>query len=587
MIINPYSFIEAGRVWLANNAIYYDFSRLEAATGVAIGASDTGIDDVGINHVDGTPLNGIVASNIIVNNKPVGCIVDSNDDAIDIGRPAALKTFFRQTQFDVLILLHCVDGRIAASYNLMGVLSTGAGYFNVFVETDGRLDVGYATNVATNVVNWKSTNPVVSDNETTVMSLIFRLNFDADTITVFKDGSSVAGSINSGTISSINSSLWDTSQNFYIGALNNAGTITNTANATRIIRVAFVNGVTPDYVGVYFNTPVYDALWSSQFHVTTANYAATRAAIKTAIFGTYPTNATPASTAAVVSGSIHGVTLASLSGYAAITRIIFNRSGTANRIYRIVNSAPNGRAFWYCLGHSPTNDALAINNFLSHGYDVFFGAMADTGDTEDLSDNTQSGADWTPSSGGNHNEMSALNVAGMSHHLYDKIEAMNYSDATFSYTSHYISGTSGGGWTAAWLGALDERWTKIFPIRGVKPRINKCYPSTYLTASDFEQGGSNGSTTGSGQAVYDFYTTYTYEDVLMLCATNSRLIKVVTHITDTALLGDSTFNVWTTLMQARCEAFGGQYKLFLNTAGGESNHTVYQDELDQIISEVP
>lgn len=590
VLVNNQGSGSPGREWMRSNAIYYDFSRIQALTGTAIQASDTGIDDVGIGAVDGSPLNGILASTLVFNNRPVGCIVDTADDAVSIGQSSALKSFFRRTSFEVHILFHSTDGQDSVSYNLMGVLSTGAGYFNIFIETNGRLNVGYATNVASNIVNWASTaTGVIPNGETPVTYLRFRLDFVADTITVWKDGTSVPGSITSGTIGSINTALWDTAQNVYIGSLNNAGTPGTNNNSNRIIRVALTPADPPVYVMTYFANPVYDTIWQSIYSgITASNAASVRTALRTAIFGTYPANAVPAAIQSVTSGNIHGIPIVNLTGAASITRYIYNRgSGNANRIYEITNVSPNGRSFWYSLGHSPINDTLALNNFLSLGYNVQFCAMAESGDTEDLSDNTQSGADWTPVNGGNHNEMSSLGVPGMSYHFYDKIEHMNYLQANASYSAHYFSGISGGGWLTTFIAALDERWTKCFPIRGVKPRIFKSYPSIYLTLSDYEQGGSNGSIVGSGQAVYDFFTSNPYEYLIALGATNGRLLKIVTHFQDTALLGDNTFNTWKTTMEGKAAELGGIYKIFLNTNPAEAVHLVYQDELNEIISELP
>lgn len=574
-----------GEAWFNNGRYYGNWTKIRTAIGVALNG-DVGQRDQTLNHIDGTAINGVLADNVRVSEVPVPGFVDTGNDAINIGQTTALKTAFRSSHeqhwFGAI-----EDGQIAASYNLYGTLNASTGYVNCYVETNGRLNFGYATAFGSNAVNWQSAaTDVIVNGDTGFLYLLVRWDFEADAVTVWKNGVLVAGSVTAGTLSSVNPTLWDTSQDFYVGALNNAGSIsTNTQNIHQV-RFAVTDTGTPASSLTYFSTIFDNALWLNEFRVTASNASATREAIIDAIFseGTLPTASTPNSTASVVSGSIHGVPISTILNKGTITRWTYIRDGATNKLYYITSTAsPRNEVMIYCNGHSPANDILAVNNYLAEGYDVVYAAMAASGDPEDLGDNTASGT-WTPVAGGNHNEMSPLNVSGLQYFLFDKFAAINYLDANFSHNHIYMSGLSGGGWTTVFVSALDTRIEKSFPIRGYKPRIYKCYSTPAL--SDFEQGGSNGTTTGSGQAIYDFFTTYTYESLIALGTTGGRRVYTVTHTDDTALLGGNSFNTWSSTMQTLAVTLSGTYGLFLNSAGAEANHQIWQSEMNAILAQL-
>lgn len=584
---------DPGLLWAQANAfVFHDYTRGTAVIGTAIQNSALGLNDISPNGITGLPANGALAGNYQLFDKPVYTFRDTGDDAINIGRTTALKAAHRGN-FEYHCLVGIDDGQTAGSYNLFGVLSTGAGYVNAYIEGTGalgRFNIGYATNVGVNSVNWQTSIGVIPNGVTSKLHIRVRFELlgGAKTISVWINGASVSGSVSSGNLSIINPDLWDTAHDIFVGALNNAGIASSNTNNIDWMRFAITPLDPPQTFLDYFpitSVQVSDTLWQSQSHITLANAISTREAIIDLIFaeGTLPENAVPSTVQAVVSGSIHGILISLIIGYASITRLIFNRAGTnvRNRVYRIVNTSPNGSICLYCLGHSPINDILALNNLLANGYDILFCTMATSGDVEDLTDNTAV-TTWTPINGGNHNEMSTLGVAGLSYHLYDKIEAINYIKANFSYAHIYMTGISGGGWMSLWIAALDERIEKSFPIRGWKPRIYKCNPNP--TLSDFEQGGSNGTITGSGQPVYDFYTTYTYEDIAALCTTSGRLLYTITHVNDTALLGGDTFYTWKALREATAASLGGEDRCFVNTNPAEAAHLIYQDELDVIFT---
>lgn len=580
-----------GLQWLQQNAyLYHDYTNSSQAIGTALSNGDVGLEDLSPNNIDATVLNGVVASAYQFYGKPVTTFKDNDNDALNIGQGAALESIFQNGDFEIHLHFAVDDGQTAASYNIMGVLNTTAAYLNMYVETNGRFNFAFGTNFSTTLYNWQTSAGFFANGWIGGQYIRIRVDHTNNTITLYRNGRAVSGSVNSGTIASIDPSLWNTSQDVYIGALNNAGTITTNTNIMDWFRVAITPLDPPEYVQQYIwledFAPHSD--WSEQFHITPSNATTTREAIIDAIFaeGTLPTSAVPTSST-TVTGTIHGISLTTdITGEGTVTRFIWDRDGASNRIYRIEpSSGAINEAILYSLGHSSINDKLAINSFLAAGYDVFLCGMADSGDAEDLSDNTASGT-WTPVGGGNHNEMSSLNVAGLSYFLYDKINMLNWMDANASYAHVYMAGTSGGGWTTLLCAALDERIEKAFPVRGYKPRIYKIGPPAETSASDYEQGGSNGSSTGSGAAVYNFFTTYTYEDLVALASTNGRTLYTITHTEDTALLGGTTFNIWKTTAESLASSLGGFYKLFLNTASGEGTHSVYQDEIDVILAEL-
>jgi hypothetical protein len=599
---------DPGLVWLQENAyLFHDYTRIETGIADVIASDDPGLVDIGPNALNATPLNSIAAANWVYLNKTLGGLRDVNDDCVSI--PAASILPYLKSDFRVSILLQTDDGQTAAAWSLYGATTNNTSgarqKFGAFVNGTGNLVINYGAGGGQ--INWTSTAAVIPNGSTGLIEVTIDFDFTTNVLTVTKydfntlTESNVAGAFATGSdninISAVNPANLNITHDVYVGSINNVGTATTNTQIVRILRFS-ITPLSPDAAATtYLRNLDYDGLWQSRIHVTAANVTATREALIDVIFpeGTLPTNATPTAIEAInplVETTFHGLNFSDLgTAMDTATRYRFERDGVENVVIGLTPipaSNPNGEAFFYCIGHSPISDDVAIKKFLNEGYAVFVFASPATGDAGDVSENTVTDGPWVPSAGvNNHTEMNILGTDLFQYFCFEKVEMLNYAEANLPYTAYRITGISDGGWQTLWNGAIDTRYASVHPIRGFNDRIFWCGGNLDSTTfePDAEQQGANGLRVNCGADVYDLNTTYTQLDLVAMCC-QGRLCQVITHVDDPAgssQFGGETFNTWGPTMETLATSLGGTYVLYLSTTEGEEAHSIYLSEIQQII----
>lgn len=315
--------------------------------------------------------------------------------------------------------------------------------------------------------------------------------------------------------------------------------------------------------------------------LSSSNVATARAAVIDFVFNGsgMPTNATPSATTSSFTGLMHGgVNTSGLSGHSSVDKLTFTRDDVdgytwTNICYHIKNSSSNGKLVIYHMGHS-SDDATsmlnAINNRLSHGYDVLFCGMASQGD------NTEGNPNIT---GANHNHytegLDRVGYTSIELFLFDKIEALNYMDANYSFSEYSIFGLSGGGWTTCLLGAIDTRLEKVMSLRGIRHRPFKQAPGPFNSENDYEQGGSALLQVNCGPRVFDFYSDHSFVNLICMAASGGRKSGTHNHAADASTnLGGYDPLIWKSTAEAMAIAMGGTIDVYVDDDAGRTAHVI-------------
>lgn len=354
-----------------------------------------------------------------------------------------------------------------------------------------------------------------------------------------------------------------------------------------------------EYASAYYLSAATN--WTSEFHVTSANASTLRNEL---IEYAFNGKGLPTSDAITVvpsfRGLMHGVDTNDLTDQPAVDLYSYTVADDDGwdwgyHMYHIKTPKGNAnRLFLLHRGHGSEGSAgyLAfMNRALSYGYDVLFCAMPKADPDVDGDNTIETGHPYTD----NHESLfvDGLDKEGYSpFHLFfeSQLVALNYILHNYNYADIFATGLSGGGWTVAWLAAMDPRLTKTFCVRGLLPRSFKVPPQIPAGKEpDYEQGGNGaGAQAKCGPRVYDFYTNHSYIDIALLTTTGGREFHYVGHTQDPSVIVSSgrTYELWETRAQTIAESLGGLYKLFLSTASGEEPHTYQPTEMNYIFGQL-
>lgn len=586
--------------WRQNAFFFHDYLR---NTSAGIGDSysgDLGMVDVGPNGINGTLLSGTVADNYILNDKPIKGFLDQSGGGVSIPN-ASILPYIKQDH-EVFITHQTIDGQGVNTHLFGAITNSSTGRYTILINPTGLLVVQIASTGGT--ATWTSTSSVIPNNQSGVYEIRIKVKYGASgsiVVEKYRESDqqvfSIPGSFTTGNITSVTPSTINITHDFYIGSLNNIGTATTNTNRSTLFRIAMAAMDAPTAEAIsYFRNYDYNALWKSQIHVTSSNYLTKRSEIIDFCFngGGLPANATPASTSTITSGNLHGTLYSSLTGFTSIVRKGFTHTDSRGYVWThygfhiMVGVSPSTNCMFYIRGHSDNNNSIAINRYLALGYDVVYLAPPRQNET---ATNTTSWGSYT----GDHSFIftgtnKPQDFNGYNAHeifLFDKIMMMNYIKANFSYSHIWLSTFSAGAWTAAFLGAMDTRFEKTGLVRGTKGRIYKTYDNFTGSEPDGEQGGAFGLRANCGNTVYNFYSNYTYEDLVILCASDGRLSYLISHTGDTAGFGGTTYETWKSIAQQVATSLGGDFLLYLNTDGGEATHSVYLSEVNKFLEQIP
>lgn len=236
-------------------------------------------------------------------------------------------------------------------------------------------------------------------------------------------------------------------------------------------------------------------------------------------------------------GAMHQTNTTAITGFSSVNKLTFNQ---VDRLgynwysisYHIFNSTPNGKLCFVHSGHgSESGHVNMIQDLLNGGYDVMYMAMPC------VLDNTTDNPSITGSGVNAHNDIASSGLDnGTWNPLFlffdDKVKAMNYLKANYAYTAIGFTGCSGGGLTAAWMGAVDERFDTIISLRGITNTESS------FVFDDYEQGGGNSASTNlitvgfSAQQVVDTYKIASETDLFVMSGSSNRSVYQYHNIFD-------------------------------------------------------
>ena len=331
--------------------------------------------------------------------------------------------------------------------------------------------------------------------------------------------------------------------------------------------------------------------WRRHIKVTDVSSIATkRAAMIAYIFNGagLPTDDTPDTDASYTSGSILNDAFGGFTGYTSIRKLTWIKVDVdgynwTQTNYLFIKSGAT-KCVFVCRGHGSEEGGVTIvNEMLAAGYSVLYSGMPVT-----LGDNTETNPTITGTGVNAHNDMRAggLDRVGYSPlelFFYDKICALNYLDANYSYDDYYITGASGGGWTSAMLMAMTERFSRGVHVRGFKPAYFyngftvtaqlgtlTVTDETITTARDYEQYAGNSTSAARVEGFY--FNTCTFFDIMIMAGSSGRTNHYSHHAADACCHNKFTFNLWKDYIKSFASTLGSGFDLTLSTNASYTTH---------------
>jgi hypothetical protein len=297
-----------------------------------------------------------------------------------------------------------------------------------------------------------------------------------------------------------------------------------------------------------------------------------------------PTDDTPDTDVAHTSGSIFNDAFGGFTGYNSIrklTWVVNDVDGYAwtQTNYHFIKTGATKCVFVHRGHGSEAYGTEIINQLLAAGYSVLYCGMPVT-----LTDNIEANPTVTSTGTNAHNSMSTggldrVGYSPMSLFLYDKICALNYLDANYSYTEYDITGCSGGGWSVVMLMAIDTRFQKGVSVRGSKPaQFRNFTDEGTILGWDYEQGsiasanGIAGAVGASGARVRDFYLDVTFFDLYLMACSGGRSLHLSNHAADGCCNNKFTYNLWKDYIKSKASQLGGTFNVTLNTDASYTTH---------------
>jgi hypothetical protein len=289
----------------------------------------------------------------------------------------------------------------------------------------------------------------------------------------------------------------------------------------------------------------------------------------------FPTGVNTAKTTGYT-GAMHQMASTDLSNFSSIDELTFVRLGLTHKGYHIHSSVTAvNKLLFVCMGHGVTgnteNTVDVVNAFLVLGWDVFTIAMP----LNIINTNSYGYASGTTG----HTQMGAAldssSFSSMGLFFFDKIQAMNYIKANYSYSEIDATGASGGGFTTILWKALDSRINKIAPRAGLA--IRSYYPQGY-TGLDYECGGTrytNYNTTSQCWALYNEIDSMSH----ILLAASSGKVSLVHNPYGFDINFFMGFSITENRLSVLASSLGGAYKQVINNSASETLDQFYASDI--------
>jgi len=287
-----------------------------------------------------------------------------------------------------------------------------------------------------------------------------------------------------------------------------------------------------------------------------------------------PTASVPDAITTGFTGTINQTTTGALVGASSTNRLRWDFTDGQGYVwssytYHILNATPNGKCVTVSGGHSSESNHIdCLNALLGQGFDIFYVALPCT------FQNTETNPNIVGTGTSAHNDfltggLDSVTFNALEIFFFEKIRNLNYADANYSYTEHYVTGCSGGGWTTMMLMALDTRFKRGVPMRGVKSILFRAFTDESSPSGwDFEQG----PPAGLASRIDTFYQTCTYFDIMLLAISGGRTCHYTHHYNDSCCHYKYTYNLYKSWLQSLATSFGGTYNLTIITDSNYSGH---------------
>lgn len=293
------------------------------------------------------------------------------------------------------------------------------------------------------------------------------------------------------------------------------------------------------------------------------------------------------------SGTVHQTSTGALTGCTA-DRLVFNETDNqtyvwSSRIYIIRKTGGTHAKISLVIGGhgSETAHVNMIQDFIDNDVDVIYCVMPD------VTQNSETNPGITYPGVGAHNDIKS---SGLDNGTYnpltlffsDKIKAINYVAANYSYTSIYAAGCSGGGWTSIVLAAMDTRISKAFDIRGFTPW-------NYVTntaLADYEQGPVITATNfgladgNSSPQLTTNYTAINYFDLCILASSGGRQLHMVHHYNDSCCHGSFVYSLFYPRLAKDASDLGGTVEMNMMTDPAYTTHGFNTPDRAYVISKI-
>lgn len=580
-----------------NVNIDYDFVNMPEANGATIA---TITDERG--NFNGTGVNSPTCEVLSFNGDSIKSYKDETNKCFTIGSPA-VSTF--NHSLEVWFALSTTDGQMASGIQICGSRPADTQrQFSIFFSATGVLTVLYGyTGIR---MNYTIVNALTNGSFPLALFRV-RLNFEANAISVYKNGESqtLNGAIES-DISALDPTLYDNTANWHVGTINANGTLSSNTTASNWYRFMVTDKLAGVSVGLDQDVLIENDIvkriidkytqWQNELGVTLANIASKRADMIDYCFNGngLPVSATPSAANNSYTGLMQGVNTSSITGEGTVRQLrwdILDGGGFTWQyyIYVIPNAVATNNWILINRGHGSegvTTNTTVINRALAEGYNVLWCAMPIADPDTDGQNSTNN-----PNVTAGHEALYVDGIDSVSYNALElffttQIRAINYIHTNFTVTNLYALGLSGGGYTVSMLASMETRIEKCIAVRGFMPRSAKYYP--FIEAGhepDFEQGGANGLQAKCGPRVYQFFTDHPQLEIMAMCTDGGRLYGTITHTNDNARFGGYTWKAWKDSMKSKALELGGRYFQYVNQTTGESNHEYQPTELTRIFYE--
>ena len=157
--------------------------------------------------------------------------------------------------------------------------------------------------------------------------------------------------------------------------------------------------------------------------------------------------------------------------------------------------------------------------------------------------------------------------------------SLNYAQK-FNYTSVYMTGVSGGGWTTTLYPALDPRITRSYPVAGSLPlhlREDRKRTNTAHRAADWGD---------YEQTIPELYAIANYLELYVLSSygPHRKQLQILNKYDPCCLAGES-FRTYEGVVNQRVQQLGsGQFAVFLDTTN--THHSISNDALKKMAEDI-